>query len=133
MNFVCVFKQKTAYEMRISDWSSDVCSSDLLACIRGLDPVDVPGAGHANVRRQGAQSGFEAFAAERRQGRLALEDDHVRRRSGAAGGVIVAGAGARDGGQSSRFPASDPYRLPAPPVACAASLSSAARSSLGGM
>src|SRR3546814_1913208 len=39
MEFVCVFidyyffffKQKTAYEMRISDWSSDVCSSDLLA------------------------------------------------------------------------------------------------------
>src|SRR3546814_17812102 len=34
--FVCFhyfffFKQKTAYEMRISDWSSDVCSSDLLA------------------------------------------------------------------------------------------------------
>src|SRR3546814_4926595 len=27
------FKQKTAYEMRISDWSSDVCSSDLLADI----------------------------------------------------------------------------------------------------
>src|SRR3546814_8213958 len=27
------FKQKTAYEMRISDWSSDVCSSDLIACI----------------------------------------------------------------------------------------------------
>src|SRR3546814_5299789 len=31
--YVCVFffffKQKTAYEMRISDWSSDVCSSDL--------------------------------------------------------------------------------------------------------
>src|SRR3546814_7334855 len=26
------FKQKTAYEMRISDWSSDVCSSDLLEC-----------------------------------------------------------------------------------------------------
>src|SRR3546814_9351361 len=26
------FKQKTAYEMRISDWSSDVCSSDLLVC-----------------------------------------------------------------------------------------------------
>src|SRR3546814_10549356 len=25
------FKQKTAYEMRISDWSSDLCSSDLLA------------------------------------------------------------------------------------------------------
>src|SRR3546814_3618757 len=28
------FKQKTAYEMRISDWSSDVCSSDLVAPFR---------------------------------------------------------------------------------------------------
>src|SRR3546814_15259538 len=28
---VFFFKQKTAYEMRISDWSSDVCSSDLAA------------------------------------------------------------------------------------------------------
>src|SRR3546814_1431202 len=27
------FKQKTAYEMRISDWSSDVCSSDLAALV----------------------------------------------------------------------------------------------------
>src|SRR3546814_4089195 len=27
------FKQKTAYEMRISDWSSDVCSSDLLEAL----------------------------------------------------------------------------------------------------
>src|SRR3546814_3103805 len=26
------FTQKTAYEMRISDWSSDVCSSDLILC-----------------------------------------------------------------------------------------------------
>src|SRR3546814_3007721 len=32
MSFACFFffKQKTAYEMRISDWSSDVCSSDLV-------------------------------------------------------------------------------------------------------
>src|SRR3546814_15571877 len=29
------FKQKTAYEMRISDWSSDVCSSDLYDGLRG--------------------------------------------------------------------------------------------------
>src|SRR3546814_10800501 len=29
MHFFVFFKQKTAYEMRISDWSSDVCSSDL--------------------------------------------------------------------------------------------------------
>src|SRR3546814_6258274 len=31
------FKQKTAYEMRISDWSSDVCSSDLVAAAKDQD------------------------------------------------------------------------------------------------
>src|SRR3546814_9254373 len=31
------FKQKTAYEMRISDWSSDVCSSDLVIEVVALD------------------------------------------------------------------------------------------------
>src|SRR3546814_8463131 len=40
--FCFFFKQKTAYEMRISDWSSDVCSSDLLrtnavGCQRSLN------------------------------------------------------------------------------------------------
>src|SRR3546814_3722771 len=30
--FFFFFKQRTAYEMRISDWSSDVCSSDLPEC-----------------------------------------------------------------------------------------------------
>src|SRR3546814_18382516 len=34
MVFVFFFKQKTAYEMRISDWSSDVCSSDLSTALR---------------------------------------------------------------------------------------------------
>src|SRR3546814_4221265 len=33
------FKQKTAYEMRISDWSSDVCSSDLFASDEAVAPV----------------------------------------------------------------------------------------------
>src|SRR3546814_7591525 len=32
--FIFFFKQKTAYEMRISDWSSDVCSSDLYSTCR---------------------------------------------------------------------------------------------------
>src|SRR3546814_5988806 len=32
-SFFFFFKQKTAYEMRISDWSSDVCSSDLRRCL----------------------------------------------------------------------------------------------------
>src|SRR3546814_7943494 len=35
--FVCFCKQETAYEMRISDWSSDVCSSDLQFAM--LNPV----------------------------------------------------------------------------------------------
>src|SRR3546814_5113693 len=37
MWFLFFFKQKTAYEMRISDWSSDVCSSDLNGRRRGAD------------------------------------------------------------------------------------------------
>src|SRR3546814_5184611 len=37
---VFFFKQKTAYEMRISDWSSDVCSSDLLAMWRAQPHLD---------------------------------------------------------------------------------------------
>src|SRR3546814_8984688 len=34
--FFFFFKQKTAYEMRISDWSSDLCSSDLSAVLCGF-------------------------------------------------------------------------------------------------
>src|SRR3546814_5193872 len=40
------FKQKTAYEMRISDWSSDVCSSDLTQTtnpLAGKDEAPLPG------------------------------------------------------------------------------------------
>src|SRR3546814_9726424 len=36
--FFFFFKQKTAYEMRISDWSSDVCSSDLMQARRSVLP-----------------------------------------------------------------------------------------------
>src|SRR3546814_4777562 len=42
MFFFFFFKQKTAYEMRISDWSSDVCSSDLIG-----DEADLGQAGLA--------------------------------------------------------------------------------------
>src|SRR3546814_1210740 len=52
------FKQKTAYEMRISDWSSDVCSSDLPGAQRGRAPAGrrlVSGRGGAcRDRKQGA-------------------------------------------------------------------------------
>src|SRR3546814_7005310 len=39
MSCIFFFKQKTAYEMRISDWSSDVCSSDLLKVKEALKLV----------------------------------------------------------------------------------------------
>src|SRR3546814_3267733 len=52
--FVFFFKQKTAYEMRISDWSSDVCSSDLLLEVarQAVDEQAFPRVGGAHMRRQ---------------------------------------------------------------------------------
>src|SRR3546814_3561282 len=38
---IFLFKQKTAYEMRISDWSSDVCSSDLWGTTSNVDQADI--------------------------------------------------------------------------------------------
>src|SRR3546814_8492717 len=60
MFFFFFFKQKTAYEMRISDWSSDVCSSDLLVVVANVqrhrmvvhDPHDASGFGGGKDRRQ---------------------------------------------------------------------------------
>src|SRR3546814_8368085 len=40
--FFFFFKQKTAYEMRISDWSSDVCSSDLRVREGKARRIDLP-------------------------------------------------------------------------------------------
>src|SRR3546814_2609176 len=40
--FFFFFKQKTAYEMRISDWSSDVCSADLLAVLQAVAGKGTP-------------------------------------------------------------------------------------------
>src|SRR3546814_11955838 len=67
------FKQKTAYEMRISDWSSDVCSSDLLD--RRVVDID-PGRPCARARRNAADAdlvltGIELHA--RREARQILE------------------------------------------------------------
>src|SRR3546814_2739401 len=56
MLFFFFFKQKTAYERRISDWSSDVCASDLLTeCTRpvrsgSVDDGDLESAGSAGRR-----------------------------------------------------------------------------------
>src|SRR3546814_915272 len=67
--FFFFFKQKTAYEMRISDWSSDVCSSDLLTAELWTRNFAAPGGRSVDIpfkHRIGAsysQSFGEAFYA----------------------------------------------------------------------
>src|SRR3546814_10083256 len=79
------FKQKTAYEMRISDWSSDVCSSDLMRRLREI--------GDRDLRfTQPAHMGDEAR-------RLDRKDEILRRRFSPAGvdiGCLQAIEGAVD-------------------------------------
>src|SRR3546814_18824070 len=53
--FFFFFKQKTAYEMRISDWSSDVCSSDLLEHVAHAAGTDT----HKHLDEVGAGDGEE--------------------------------------------------------------------------
>src|SRR3546814_2478143 len=81
--FVIVFffvKQKTAYEMRISDWSSDVCSSDLRARLRQQLAV---------VLARGEQAVAEV-------GRQDQHRRHAERGTGQAAGVALhAGRGQR--------------------------------------
>src|SRR3546814_10614090 len=60
MLFFFFFKQKTAYEMRISDWSSDVCSSDLM----GKDGQPKP---HAHVMLSMREVGPEGFGQKVRE------------------------------------------------------------------
>src|SRR3546814_14288404 len=49
------FKQKTAYEMRISEWSSDVCSSDL-ADMMGSMGAGMAGMSHSAMAMTGAST-----------------------------------------------------------------------------
>src|SRR3546814_2978230 len=60
------FKQKTAYEMRISDWSSDVCSSDLLL---GGARAAVEGHEHEAA---GIERGHEGRQHAHREGEVAV-------------------------------------------------------------
>src|SRR3546814_8021813 len=72
MIFFFFFKQKTAYEMRISDWSSDVCSSDLgvalLTSDGELEPVDTREPALAACIRQQRQLA---------KGHIAVEQFHI--------------------------------------------------------
>src|SRR3546814_9093070 len=61
------FKQKTAYEMRISDWSSDVCSSDLpCASTRMRVAADLQVLGDREVGKQPPTLGRDRDAAAQR-------------------------------------------------------------------
>src|SRR3546814_8592103 len=73
------FKQKTAYEMRISDWSSDVCSSDLAFVRRKRLPI---GDGRLPFRALGGhgaafQIGEGLFVGREQAGSRARLDRHV--------------------------------------------------------
>src|SRR3546814_7528149 len=59
------FKQKTAYEMRISDWSSDVCSSDLSCSMGWVISVSsgLPGAKRTDAARACHSIQFRATSA----------------------------------------------------------------------
>src|SRR3546814_13942190 len=70
--FCCFFfKQKTAYEMRISDWSSDVCSSDL----RKRTPTIARAA--AKARTPGSSTGIARQQVVARKLRLAAKIDGI--------------------------------------------------------
>src|SRR3546814_3093906 len=70
--FVCVFfffNQKTAYEMRISDWSSDVCSSDLGRTITAISGSSCVRGGTCSVARPGWRRCLRGRPLGRRLGR----------------------------------------------------------------
>src|SRR3546814_7034426 len=85
--FSCFFfKQKTAYEMRISDWSSDVCSSDLHAVPRAFDP-----GGRPRLWGRGARGG----PADRDRHRRRPRGDGPGRRPRGEGRRLVSALGER--------------------------------------
>src|SRR3546814_1739404 len=96
------FKQKTAYEMRISDWSSDVCSSDLLR--EKLDFADaaapalevVAGTEGLALREMVADAvAHRADFLKLTEIEAAAPDERLDRRQKFAAEVAVAGGGAR--------------------------------------
>src|SRR3546814_10837570 len=85
--FMCFFfKQKTAYEMRISDWSSDVCSSDLIMEAqmkqRGFDPEGTRLPIKLDTTSNGEFMPVPLDGANRRANRLAQQwaSENARRR-----------------------------------------------------
>src|SRR3546814_16964353 len=95
--FFFFFKQKTAYEMRISDWSSDVCSPDLLGdLLRGCRQKG-PG-----LLGEQTQFAVRVVIALRRVGAIFRADRHkdrsrpaVEQRAAQLGGDGIVGEGDR--------------------------------------
>src|SRR3546814_923820 len=98
---VFFFKQKTAYEMRSSDWSSDVCSSDLA-------PES------AQVREHRGQFALEARIVERLGRRLARHGRRGPIGRGAAEEILIATMLRRSIGQSKAEASSGPVPMSAP-------------------
>src|SRR3546814_13999869 len=108
------FKQKTAYEMRISDWSSDVCSSDLQgrvaeqdALVRQLsysEKAEPLYAASLILDRAGRTGDAQAVAARIPEGQRTAEMRNFIAGLGSVGAVLYAqGQGARQaGGQVGR-------------------------------
>src|SRR3546814_4914839 len=80
------FKQKTAYEMRISDWSSDVCSSDLI------------GAAVIAARHRARDRTFQT---RERKMRLGAADQRARQRHGTGVAVLRGALDRREIGRAS--------------------------------
>src|SRR3546814_2031661 len=71
------FKQKTAYELRISDWSSDVCSSDLY-CATSSKARDWPSADNGRSPRGEARERESKRSEERRVGKECVSTCRAR-------------------------------------------------------
>src|SRR3546814_11641248 len=92
MCFLLFFKQKTAYEMRISDWSSDVCSSDLQLADRDrrnrrkIGSLRSPDIG--NIGELDRRAAMAPFAVHEHQ-RLVRRQAAQRERPGETGAVVA--------------------------------------------
>src|SRR3546814_5419458 len=84
--FFFFFKQKTAYEMRISDWSSDVCSSDLAAAGHGGGQGEgeqrTGGMGHRGLRNGRGNANPEPHRSLRRRHGPKVIGERTRSRPG---------------------------------------------------
>src|SRR3546814_9532372 len=80
-SYFFLFKQKTAYAMRISDWSSDVCSSDLERHDHVEPRPERPGVAAEPLHRPFAPLGHRLDAGEDRRDGQRHDDDHENRKS----------------------------------------------------